>query len=87
MFNVVPFSSDETLIPSRSLATIPRPSTRLLKEEALLNAKLAELEKEGDDKRSEDVREEAATRPAGAHGRLSDVDAENGSSLAAGLLA
>ncbi|KAF8139774.1 P-loop containing nucleoside triphosphate hydrolase protein [Boletus edulis] len=36
----------------------------LLKEEVHLNAKLAELEKEGDDKRFEDAREEAATRLA-----------------------
>ena len=59
----------------------------LLKEEALLNAKLAELEKEGDDKRFEDAREEAATRLADVHVRLSDMDAESGPSRAAALLA
>lgn len=59
----------------------------LLKEEALLNAKLAELEREGDDKRFEDAREEAATRLAEVHARLSDMDAESGPSRAAALLA
>ncbi|KAG6373089.1 P-loop containing nucleoside triphosphate hydrolase protein [Boletus reticuloceps] len=59
----------------------------LLKEEVLLNAKLAELEKEGDDKRFEDAREEAATRLAEVHARLSDMDAASGPSRAAALLA
>ncbi|KAL0945574.1 hypothetical protein HGRIS_014734 [Hohenbuehelia grisea] len=59
----------------------------LLKEEALLNAKLAELEAEGDDKRFEDAREEAATRLADVHARLSEMDAESGPARAAALLA
>ncbi|KAF8446446.1 P-loop containing nucleoside triphosphate hydrolase protein [Boletus edulis BED1] len=59
----------------------------LLKEEVHLNAKLAELEKEGDDKRFEDAREEAATRLAEVHARLSDMDAASGPSRAAALLA
>ncbi|KIK96865.1 hypothetical protein PAXRUDRAFT_825494 [Paxillus rubicundulus Ve08.2h10] len=59
----------------------------LLKEEATLNAKLADLEKEGDDKRFEDAREEASSRMAEVHARLSDMDAESGPSRAATLLA
>ncbi|KIJ60082.1 hypothetical protein HYDPIDRAFT_161305 [Hydnomerulius pinastri MD-312] len=59
----------------------------LLKEEASLNAKLAELEKEGDDKRFEDAREEASSRLAEVHARLSDMEAESGPSRAAMLLA
>lgn len=59
----------------------------LLKEESMLNVKLAELEKEGDDKRFEDAREEAAMRLAEVHARLSDMDAESGPSRAATLLA
>ncbi|ESK98131.1 protein gcn20 [Moniliophthora roreri MCA 2997] len=59
----------------------------LLKEEAMLNAKLAELEKEGDDKRFEDAREEAASRLADVHARLADMDAESGPARAAALLA
>jgi ATP-binding cassette subfamily F protein 3 len=59
----------------------------LLKEEASLNASLAELEKENDDKRFEDAREEASSRLAEVHARLSDMDAESGPSRAATLLA
>ncbi|OAX42575.1 hypothetical protein K503DRAFT_790070 [Rhizopogon vinicolor AM-OR11-026] len=59
----------------------------LLKEEASLNATLAELEKEGDDKRFEDAREEASSRLAEVHARLSDMEAESGPSRAATLLA
>ncbi|KAJ8520357.1 hypothetical protein ONZ45_g2835 [Pleurotus djamor] len=59
----------------------------LLKEEAKLNAKLAELEGEGDDKRFEDAREEASARLAEVHARLSDMDAESGPARAAALLA
>ncbi|KAH7911822.1 P-loop containing nucleoside triphosphate hydrolase protein, partial [Hygrophoropsis aurantiaca] len=59
----------------------------LLKEESILNGKLAELEKEGDDKRFEDAREEASSRLAEVHARLSDMDAESGPSRAATLLA
>ncbi|KAJ7226100.1 P-loop containing nucleoside triphosphate hydrolase protein [Mycena pura] len=59
----------------------------LLKEEASLNAKLTELEAEGDDKRTEDAREEASTRLADVHARLSDMEAESGPARAAALLA
>lgn len=43
-----------------------------------MNARLATLEKEGDDKRFEDAREEASSRLADVHARLSDMDAESG---------
>ncbi|KAG6902981.1 hypothetical protein C0995_008554 [Termitomyces sp. Mi166 len=59
----------------------------LLKEEASLNAKLTELEVEGDDKRFEDAREELSTRLAEVHTRLSDMDAASGPARAAALLA
>ncbi|KAK0207977.1 P-loop containing nucleoside triphosphate hydrolase protein [Desarmillaria ectypa] len=59
----------------------------LLKEEAALNAKLTELEAEGDDKRFEDAREETSSRLADVHVRLSDMDAESGPARAASLLA
>ncbi|KAK0198121.1 P-loop containing nucleoside triphosphate hydrolase protein [Armillaria mellea] len=59
----------------------------LLKEEAALNAKLTELEAEGDDKRFEDAREETSSRLADVHTRLSDMDAESGPARAASLLA
>lgn len=59
----------------------------LLKEEVTLNAQLAALEAEGDDKRFEDAREEASVRLAEVHARLSDMDAESGPARAAALLA
>ncbi|KAI6133867.1 P-loop containing nucleoside triphosphate hydrolase protein [Pisolithus croceorrhizus] len=59
----------------------------LLKEEAALNAKLAELESGGDDKRIEEEKEEASSRLVEVHARLSDMDAESGPSRAAALLA
>lgn len=59
----------------------------LLREEAALNAKLAELEAENDDKRFEDAREEAQTRLVEVHSRLADMDAESGPARAAALLA
>ncbi len=59
----------------------------LLKEEAKLNAQLAELETEGDEKRFEDAREEAAAKLAEVHARLSEMDAESGPARAATLLA
>ncbi|KAL0064751.1 hypothetical protein AAF712_008298 [Marasmius tenuissimus] len=59
----------------------------LLKEEAALNAKLAELEQENDEKRFDDAREEASSRLAEVHARLSDMDAESGPARAAALLA
>ncbi|KIY46997.1 P-loop containing nucleoside triphosphate hydrolase protein [Fistulina hepatica ATCC 64428] len=59
----------------------------LLKEEVALNAKLAELDNEGDDKRFEDAREEASSRLAEIHARLADMEAESGPARAAELLA
>jgi ATP-binding cassette, subfamily F, member 3 len=58
----------------------------LLREEATLNAKLAELEGEGDEKRIEDAREELSGRLAEVHERLTEMDAESGPSRAASLL-
>ena len=58
-----------------------------LKEEARSNAQLAELESQGDDKRIEEAREEAATRLAEVHERLADMEAESGPARAATLLA
>lgn len=52
-----------------------------------MNATLAELEAEGDEKRFEDAREDASTRLADVHTRLSDMDAESGPARAAALLA
>ena len=59
----------------------------LLKEEATLNAKLAELENEGDEKRFDDAREEASARLAEVHASLADMDAASGPARAASLLA
>ncbi|KIM47987.1 hypothetical protein M413DRAFT_439681 [Hebeloma cylindrosporum] len=59
----------------------------LMKEQALLDAKLAELEVEGDDKRFEDAREDLSSRLAEVHVRLSDMDAASGPARAAALLA
>ena len=59
----------------------------LLQEEAALNAKLAELEAEGDEKRFVDAREEASSRLAEVHARLADMEAESGPARAAALLA
>ena len=59
----------------------------LLKEEAALNARLQELESEGDEKRFEDAREEAQTRLAEVHARLAEMEAESGPARAAALLA
>jgi ATP-binding cassette subfamily F protein 3 len=59
----------------------------LLKEEASLNATLTTLEAEGDDKRFVDAREEASSRLADVHARLSEMDAESGPARAAALLA
>ncbi len=58
-----------------------------MKEEVALNAKLTELEAEGDEKRFEDAREETSSRLADVHARLSDMDAESGPARAASLLA
>lgn len=59
----------------------------LLQEEAALNAKLTELEAEGDEKRFVDAQEEASSRLAEVHARLADMDAESGPARAAALLA
>jgi len=59
----------------------------LLKEQAMLDAKLTELDSAGDDKRFEDAREELSSRLAEVHTRLSDMDAEGGPARAAALLA
>lgn len=59
----------------------------LLQEEISLNAKLTELEAEGDDKRFVDAREEASSRLAEVHARLADMEAESGPARAAALLA
>lgn len=58
-----------------------------MKEQTLLDAKLAELEVEGDDKRFEDAREDLSSRLAEVHVRLSDMDAASGPARAAALLA
>jgi ATP-binding cassette subfamily F protein 3 len=59
----------------------------LLREEATLNARLAGLEAEGDDKRFEDAREEAQDRLTEVHARLAEMEAESGPARAAALLA
>jgi ATP-binding cassette, subfamily F, member 3 len=58
----------------------------LLKQEAMLNARLAALEADGDEKRFSDAREDASARLAEVHARLSDMDAESGPARAAALL-
>ena len=60
---------------------------QLIREEASLNAKLSELEKQGDDKRFEDAREEAQSRLVEVHTSLADMDAASGPARAASLLA
>lgn len=59
----------------------------LLREEATLNAKLAELEGENDEKRFDDAREEASSRLAEVHARLAEMEAASGPARAASLLA
>lgn len=59
----------------------------LLKEQAMLDSKLSELDAEGDDKRFEDAREEFSSRLAEVHARLSEMEAESGPARAAALLA
>jgi len=58
----------------------------LLQQEKQLNAKLAELEA-GDDRATEDAREELSTRLGEVHQRLTEMDAESGPSRASALLA
>lgn len=58
-----------------------------MKEQTMLDSKLAELDTEGDDKRFEDAREELSSRLAEVHTRLSEMDAASGPARAAALLA
>ena len=58
----------------------------LLQQEKQLNAKLAELEA-GDDRATEDAREELSARLGEVHQRLTEMDAESGPSRASALLA
>ncbi|KAJ6519252.1 P-loop containing nucleoside triphosphate hydrolase protein [Mycena sanguinolenta] len=76
---------DTTAIDSVLKADVWR--DHLMKEEASLNATLTTLEAEGDDKRFVDAREEASSRLADVHTRLSEMDAESGPARAAALLA
>ncbi|KAF8973848.1 P-loop containing nucleoside triphosphate hydrolase protein [Flammula alnicola] len=76
---------DTTAIDSVLKADVWR--DHLMKEQALLDAKLTELEASGDDKRFEDAREELSSRLAEVHTRLSDMDAASGPARAAALLA
>ncbi|KAF5355657.1 hypothetical protein D9756_003963 [Leucocoprinus leucothites] len=76
---------DTTAIDSVLKADVWR--DHLLKEQASLDAKLAELESAGDEKRFEDEREELSSRLAEVHARLIEMDAESGPSRAAALLA
>ncbi|KIK04300.1 hypothetical protein K443DRAFT_676057 [Laccaria amethystina LaAM-08-1] len=59
----------------------------LMKEQTMLDSQLAELDKEGDDKRFEDAREELSSRLSEVHTRLSEMDAASGPARAAALLA
>jgi ATP-binding cassette subfamily F protein 3 len=59
----------------------------LLKEQASLDANLAELESEDDDRRVQEAKEELSSRLAEVHARLADMEAESGPSRAAALLA
>ena len=59
----------------------------LLKEEASLLAQLSALDFQGDDKCTEDAREETSARLADVHARLSEMEAESGPARAAALLA
>jgi ATP-binding cassette, subfamily F, member 3 len=58
----------------------------LLKQEAELNKKLAELE-EGDDRATDEAREELSGRLGEVHSRLADMDAASGPARAGLLLA
>ena len=53
----------------------------------MLNAKLQELEGQGDEKRFDDAKDEAATRLTEVHASLSEMEAESGPARAATLLA
>jgi len=61
---------------------------RLLTEEKSLNSKLGVLEQAGgDDKASEEAKEELSTRLVEVHTRLAEMEAETGPARAASLLA
>lgn len=76
---------DTTAIDSVLKADVWR--DHLLKEEATLNARLAELDQENDEKRFEDAREDLSSRLSEVHTRLADMDAASGPARAATLLA
>lgn len=76
---------DTTAIDSVLKADVWR--DHLLKEQASMDAKLAELESAGDEKRFEDEREEISSRLQEVHSRLTEMDAASGPSRAAALLA
>jgi len=76
---------DTTAIDSVLKADVWR--DHLLKEEKILNARLAELDRENDEKRFDDAREEAEAKLAEIHERLADMEAETGPARAAALLA
>ena len=59
----------------------------LLREEMSLNAKLADLEDQGDEKRFDDARAEISARLAEVHTSLAEMEAESGPARAATLLA
>lgn len=59
----------------------------LLREERELNARLAELDTEGTEKRTEDAKEEAAARLVEIHAKLADMESETAPARAAALLA
>lgn len=59
----------------------------LMKEQVMLDTKLAELDTEGDEKRFEDAREDLSSRLAEVHSRLAEMDAASGPARAASLLA
>ena len=59
----------------------------LLKEEASLNARLAELEGQDSDVRLDEAKDEISARLTEVHASLADMDAESGPARAAALLA
>lgn len=83
LFQVI--GDDTTAIDSVLKADVWR--DHLLKEQASMDAQLAELESAGDEKRFEDEREEISSRLQEVHARLTEMDAESGPSRAAALLA
>jgi hypothetical protein len=59
----------------------------LMKEQMMLDTKLAALDTEGDEKRFEDAREDLSSRLAEVYSRLAEMDAASGPARAASLLA